>query len=76
MTEPEQTPKRPHAVLRALLTFWLLSWFIIIAFFIRSQFDPQPLFGWVGATVWIGISVASWLFIFRLLNKLRQLPPE
>ncbi len=76
MTEPAQKPKRPHAVLRALLTLWLLSWFLVIAFFIRAQFDPQPLFSWVGATVWIGVSVIGWLLIFRLLNKLRRLPPE
>ena len=76
MTKSAPQPKRPHAVLRALLTLWLLSWFIIIAFFIRAQFDPQPLFSWVGATIWIGVSVAGWLVIFRLLNKLRRQSPE
>jgi len=76
MAEPEQEPKRPHAVLRALLTLWLLSWFIIIAFFLRTQFDPQPLFSWTVAAIWIGVSVFGWVIIYRLLHKLRQMPPE
>ncbi len=74
MAAPEQ--KRPHAVLRALLSVWLVSWVIIIAFFIRAQLAPQPLFGWVWASIWIGVSIFGWLVIFRLLRKLRRLPPE
>ena len=76
MAEPEQTPKRPHAVLRALLTVWLLSWFLIIVFFIRSMFDPQPILGWGAGSIWLGTSIIGWLIIYRLLSKLRRLPPE
>ena len=74
MAKPEQ--KRPHAVLRALLSVWLVSWVIIIAFFISAQLAPQPLFGWGWASIWIGFSVLGWLVIFRLLRKLRRMPPE
>ena len=76
MAEPDTEQKRPHAVLRALLSIWLVSWLIMILFFIRAQLAPQPLFGWEGATLWLGVSVIGWLVIFRLLRKLRQFPPE
>ena len=76
MAKPERQPKRPHVVLRALLTVWLLSWFIIIVFFIRSMFDPQPILGWGMGSIWLGISIFGWLIIYRLLSKLRRLPPE
>ena len=76
MDEQDPMPKRPHAVLRALLSLWLIAWLIIIAFFIRAQFDPQPLFSWAGAIIWFGVSVAGWLVVYRLLRKLRRMPPE
>jgi hypothetical protein len=76
MPEPGPHKKRPHAVLRALLSLWLIIWMITIAFFIRAQFDPQPLFNWRTATIWLSVSVLGWLFVFRVLQKLRRMPPE
>ena len=76
MAEPEQNAKRPHVVLRALLSVWLLSWFIVILFFIRSMFDPQPIFGWGAGSIWLAVSIIGWLIVYRLLSKLRRLPPE
>ncbi len=76
MDEPDTEQKRPHAVIRALLSIWLVSWLIIILFFISAQFSPQPLFSWKVATIWLGVSVFGWLIVFRLLRKLRQLPPK
>lgn len=72
----EDGEKRPHAVLRALLTLWLVVWAITIAFFLRAQFDPLPLLSWPWAAVWLAVSVGGWILIYRLLNKLRQMPPE
>jgi len=74
MSAPE--PKRPYAVLRALLSIWLISWVVITGLFISAQLAPQPLFGWGLASIWIGVSVLGWLVIFRLLRKLRKLPAE
>ncbi len=72
----EQGPKRPHVLLRALLTFWLVVWIILLIFFLRAQFAPQPIFSWPWATVWLSVSVLGWLAVFRLLLKLGKAPPE
>ena len=76
MEEQGPKQKRPHAVLRALLSFWLIAWLILIVFFLRSQFDPQPLLNWGAASIWLVFSVVGWLIVYRLLRKLRRLPPE
>lgn len=76
MVEPETKLERPNPVIRALLSIWLVSWLIIILFFIGAQLAPQPLFGWKAATLWLSVSIIGWLVIFRLLRKLRRLPPE
>jgi len=75
---PAQTPKkkRPHGLLRALLTGWLLSWGLLILVFVVVQFSEQPLFAWPVATAWIAISVIGWILIFKLLRRLQKMPPE
>ncbi len=68
-------PKRPHALLRGLLSVWLLSWAAIIALFVAVQLSEQPLFAWQVAAVWLGVMLAGWLLAFRLLRRLQKAPP-
>ncbi len=72
----EQGPKPPYFLLRALLTFWLVVWMVLLILFLRAQFAPQPIFSWQWATVWLSISVLGWLAVLRLLVKLGKAPPE
>jgi len=69
-------PKRPYGLLRAVLSAWLLGWGITIVFFLVSQFGDQPLFGWKLASVWLGVSILGWWLVYRVLQRLRNLPPE
>ena len=73
-----ETPddKRPYGLVRAVLSAWLLGWGLTIVFFIFMQLGSQPLFGWKLATIWIGASVTGWVLIYRVLQRLRKLPPE
>jgi len=76
-TPPEEPPqKRPYGILREMLSILLLGWGISIVLFIIAEFDPNPLFGWKFATAWIGGSVIGWVLIFRVLQRLRKLPPQ
>ncbi|MCF6271779.1 MAG: hypothetical protein L3J37_01125 [Rhodobacteraceae bacterium] len=69
-------PTRPYRILRAFLKLWLLGWGISILLFITNQFSPDPLFKWSFALIWVGISALGWWIIFRVLQRLRALPPE
>jgi hypothetical protein len=68
--------KRPHRLLRALLTGWLLSWGLLIILFIVAQLDAQPLFPWSVALVWLGVMGGGWLIVLFLLRRLLKMPPE
>ncbi len=76
MVRQDPKPKRPHRLLRVLLTGWLLSWGLLIIMFIVAQLDTQPLFRWPVALVWFGIMGGGWLIVFFLLRRLLKMPPE
>ena len=69
-------PKRPYALVRAVLAAWLLGWGISIVFFLVNQFGDQPLFKWKLALIWLGVSIIGWVLVYRVLQRLRNLPPE
>ncbi len=76
MTEPEEKPERPFALLRGVLSVWLLGWGVLMAFFLKLQFSSNPLFNWPMAVIWFGLSVLGWIVVYRVLRRLRRLPPE
>jgi len=75
MTEAPE-PKRPYGLVRAVLSAWLLGWGLSIVFFLVNQFGDQPLFGWKLASGWLAVSVIGWWLAYRVLQRLRNLPPE
>ena len=68
--------KRPYGLVRAVLSAWLLGWALSIVFFVVTQLGDQPLFGWKLATLWLLVSIVGWVLVFRVLQRLRKLPPE
>ncbi len=75
MDEPEEK-ERPHTLLKGALSVWLLGWAALMAVFLRLQFSSNPLFNWPMATVWFGLSALGWIVVYRVLRRLRNLPPE
>ncbi len=75
MEEPPK-PTRPYRLVRAVLSAWLLVWGAMILVLVWTQFSSQPLFNWKMSLAWIGISVLGWLLVYRVLQRLRKLPPE
>lgn len=68
--------KRPYGLMRAALSAWLLIWAISFIAFMVMQLGRQPLFNWAFASIWIAASVIGWIIIYRVLQRLRNLPPE